>query len=74
MGKHTHIPMRMCLVCRNRFSKAELTRFTRQGQDELMLDEAKTAPGRGCYLCQETACKERFAKLGVKRKVKGRKA
>jgi len=45
-----HIPMRMCIVCRQCFPQKNIRRFPSQ------------KAGRGIYICQENACLERLQK------------
>ena len=57
-----HAPVRMCIVCRQRFPKAQLSRYTRSPQGDWMPDADRTQPGRGWYLCFAPGCRERFAR------------
>ena len=61
-GMRPHEPVRMCAVCRRRFLKAQLSRYTRSPQGNWMPDEDQTRPGRGCYLCSDPGCRGRFAR------------
>jgi hypothetical protein len=68
MGNKGHQPERMCVVCRNRFPKEELTRYVRpedlNGPDSLPApDPAMNRPGRGYYVCGQARCRERFPKM-----------
>ncbi|NCC24750.1 MAG: YlxR family protein [Deltaproteobacteria bacterium] len=60
----------MCVICRQRFSKSELTRYVRimNGSDKLVPDLTGRAPGRGFYLCANEACKVKMAAFGAARK------
>lgn len=58
------MPVRMCAGCRTRRSKAELVRLVLAGDDVLCVDEEKTRPGRGVYICPCPECLE----LAIKRK------
>ncbi|NDV17846.1 DUF448 domain-containing protein [Pseudodesulfovibrio sp. JC047] len=66
---HKHDPVRMCAVCRERFSKRELQRYvcpeaTSEPSDTgPILDPGHTMPGRGIYVCGQTRCRERFPKV-----------
>ncbi len=64
-----HTPIRMCAMCRQRFNKVELTRYTLDSQDNLVRDERLIMPGRGWYVCSHTTCMDRFTKFkpGLKR-------
>lgn len=55
-------PVRMCVICRRRFAKAELRRHVLTPEGSLIIDETHTGPGRGWYLCSDPACERRFAK------------
>ena len=63
-------PVRMCVICRERAPKATLTRYVRDAQGNLQIDETQTHPGRGWYLCSNPGCAQRFAKYrpGTRRK------
>ncbi len=63
-------PVRMCVMCRRRFAKAQLTRHVLTAQRILTIDADKTKPGRGWYLCSDAACMAKFAKFrpGTRRK------
>lgn len=56
-----HIPVRMCVVCRERRPKAELSRYVRseKGQPPVFDPESKM-PGRGMYVCDREDCRKRF--------------
>lgn len=61
--KAKHVPIRMCVICRKRLPKREMTRYACPGgAGESVLDEAQRLPGRGFYLCSDEACGERFAR------------
>ncbi len=70
-GPETHDgPTRMCVICRGRAPKASLTRYVRDAQGNLQIDETQTHPGRGWYLCSNPVCAQKFAKYrpGTRRK------
>ena len=50
------IPMRQCLGCREMKPKRELIRVVRSGTGEISLDFRGKAPGRGAYVCPNSAC------------------
>ncbi len=50
------IPMRQCLGCREMKPKRELVRVVRSPQGELSIDFRGKAPGRGAYVCHDSAC------------------
>ena len=53
--KAKHDPIRTCLGCGQRSPKEELIRIV-MPDGTLRVDEAGRLPGRGAYLCPETAC------------------
>lgn len=55
-------PVRMCVICRRRFSKADVNRHVLTPQGNLSLDVEKTRPGRGWYVCSDPVCERKFAK------------
>lgn len=63
-------PVRMCVICRRRFPKAELARHVLTAQGILIFDAEKTRPGRGWYMCSDPVCAAKFAKFrpGTRRK------
>jgi len=75
MTGNTHIPFRMCVICRQRAPKHALTRFTatafQSGKMEIEPDRKQQAQGRGVYLCDAPPCREAFSRRRVKRKAKG---
>lgn len=74
-----HQPVRMCIACRERFPKEELTRYVcPETLRELVEkgpvpDPEKIKPGRGFYVCVQAGCRERFPKMiiGLMKKRKG---
>ena len=50
------IPMRQCLGCREHKPKKELIRVVRSPEGEVSLDFKGKLPGRGAYVCPQTAC------------------
>jgi len=72
-------PVRMCVVCRERFPKTELERYVCPNEmkgleaNAPVLDPEKNKSGRGFYLCGQALCRERFPKMvmGLMKKRKG---
>lgn len=73
-------PVRMCVACRTRFNKYELTRYVCPGpgtgdsdSEHLISDPGQRLPGRGFYVCGQDSCQEKFSKMakGLKKKCKG---
>jgi len=55
-----HKPQRMCRVCRQVKSKAELERRVLKA-GELVIDRAQKLSGRGWYACQSTNCQHKIS-------------
>jgi len=53
-----HVPVRMCVVCRDKAGKRQLTRIVRT-DDGLIVDSSGKMNGRGAYLCEQASCWER---------------
>ncbi|MBI5670429.1 MAG: YlxR family protein [Chloroflexi bacterium] len=53
-----HVPLRTCVVCRDKESKRTLTRVVRTEQG-VQVDPSGKMNGRGAYLCDRPACWER---------------
>ena len=56
------IPMRQCLGCREMKPKKELIRVVKSPEGEISLDFKGKAPGRGAYVCPDSACLKRAIK------------
>lgn len=56
------VPMRQCVGCREMKPKKELIRVVRSPEGVISLDFRGKAPGRGAYLCPDTACLKRAIK------------
>lgn len=50
-GQPSTEPIRMCVVCRARAPKHDLTRWVRDLQGDWKADPRRTAPGRGAWMC-----------------------
>ncbi|PSO52046.1 MAG: DUF448 domain-containing protein [Actinobacteria bacterium QS_5_72_10] len=59
-------PIRTCLGCRRRRSRAELTRLVARG-GEVCVDAAADQPGRGAWVCPDDGCAERALRDGGRR-------
>ncbi len=75
-------PIRMCIVCRERFVKSELERYIITDEfknalsftaDSMAIDIQKNINTRGYYLCNKSSCREKFQKLRLKNR-KSKKA
>ncbi len=56
------IPMRQCVGCREMKPKKALIRVVRSPEGAISLDFRGKAPGRGAYLCPDSACLKRAIK------------
>ena len=54
-------PTRMCMVCRQRKPKSELTRIVKNTSG-VKLDFTGKADGRGAYICKRLECQEKLVK------------
>ena len=68
-----HVPERICVICRERFAKAALSRHVKDEQGNLIIDATKTRPGRGWYVCDRPECLKRFEKYRPNARRKGGK-
>ena len=50
------IPQRTCVACRTIGGKRGLVRIVRTPEGRVALDPTGRLPGRGAYLCRESAC------------------
>lgn len=66
-------PVRMCVICRRRFAKADLLRHVLTPEGILGIDQAQSSPGRGWYLCSDPACERRFVKFRPRMRQPGRR-
>ena len=56
------IPMRQCVGCREMKPKKELIRVVRSPEGAVSLDFRGKLPGRGAYVCPDSACLARAKK------------
>ena len=57
------IPMRQCLGCREMKPKKELTRVVRAPGGTVSIDSRGKSPGRGAYVCPNTACLQKALEI-----------
>jgi len=62
-----HIPMRTCVVCREKGDKRTYTRLVRTA-DGILVDSSGKMDGRGAYLCSNKLCWERAVKTDILKK------
>lgn len=63
-GSAKHVPMRTCVVCREKDNKRTLTRVVRTEQG-VLIDPSGKMNGRGAYLCDQPACWDRAVSTDV---------
>ena len=51
-----HLPLRSCIVCRNKAAKAELVRIVATPEGAVTMDPTGKRPGRGAYVCKDGVC------------------
>ena len=51
-----HIPLRTCVVCREKDAKRSFVRIVRTPEGELAIDPTGKRNGRGAYLCRRFSC------------------
>lgn len=56
MQKPKKIAQRQCLGCREMKNKKDLIRVVRSPEGEISLDFKGKKPGRGAYVCPDSAC------------------
>lgn len=56
-----HIPLRTCVVCREKDAKRDFVRIVRTLDGNVEIDPTGKKNGRGAYLCTRFACWERAA-------------
>ena len=65
-----HNPIRMCVICKQRFAKVDLLRHIITIDNIITFDTQKVLNGRGYYVCNKETCREKFFhyKKGKRRK------
>lgn len=56
--RQKHVPVRTCIVCREKAGKRTLTRLVRT-PDGVFVDPTGKMNGRGAYVCDQEVCWER---------------
>ena len=62
MPKVKKIPQRQCVGCREMKDKKSLIRVVKSPEGQVSLDFIGKKPGRGAYLCRDTACLKKVMK------------
>ncbi len=63
-AKPKHVPVRTCVVCRDKAGKRTLTRVVRT-VNGLVVDPSGKLSGRGAYLCDRESCWETAVKTDI---------
>lgn len=56
-GKNKRVPMRTCIICRQKFEKRRLTRFV-STLEGVFVDLIGKSAGRGAYVCDDLDCRQ----------------
>ncbi len=56
-----HVPLRTCVVCRDKDAKRQFVRVVRTPDEGVQIDPTGKRNGRGAYLCTRFSCWERAA-------------
>ena len=59
-----HIPVRTCVICRQKAGKRALVRIVRTA-DGIQVDHTGKMNGRGAYICDRESCWERVVQSDV---------
>ena len=62
--RQKHVPVRTCIVCREKAGKRTLTRLVRTSEG-IMVDPSGKMNGRGAYLCDQEQCWERAVNTDI---------
>lgn len=54
--RNRKIPLRKCVGCQEMFPKKQLIRIVRAPDAEVLIDLTGKMPGRGAYVCGQSAC------------------
>lgn len=56
-----HVPQRLCIACRQKRDKRELTRLVRT-ESGVVVDPTGKQNGRGAYVCDQQECWDKITK------------
>ncbi|MBD5608333.1 MAG: YlxR family protein [Desulfovibrio sp.] len=68
MANSEKSPVRMCLICRKRYPKKYLNRYTMDENGALIPDESGKRQARGAYVCSDEDCARRFSRRENRKK------
>ena len=69
--KTKKIPMRSCVVTKEKYPKKELLRIVRTPEEKIIIDETGKSNGRGAYLKKDTEVIEKARKSKILNKILG---
>lgn len=55
-----HEPVRTCISCGGKQRKKDLIRLIRDENNRVVIDESMGGPGRGAYVCKDSACLQKL--------------
>lgn len=64
MDKNKHVPLRMCIACRNMKPKEELIKLCISPDGFAAIDRSGKSTGRGAYICKSEECIKKAQKAG----------
>jgi hypothetical protein len=65
------VPIRSCLICREKSDKRRLFRIVKNKEGEIFFDKTLRANGRGAYVCDSQECIEKIKSTSKLDKVFG---
>ncbi|KAA3662254.1 MAG: YlxR family protein, partial [Chloroflexi bacterium] len=60
-ARNKHIPQRLCIACRQKRDKRQLTRLVRT-ENGVIVDPTGKQNGRGAYVCDQPQCWDKIVK------------
>jgi predicted RNA-binding protein YlxR (DUF448 family) len=60
--KKGHVPIRTCIACGEKAAKEKLLRLVLDNRGNVLPDPKGNRPGRGGYICNTQACRNRLSK------------
>lgn len=68
-AKPKHVPLRTCVVCREKRPKRELLRVVRTPEGEVLVDETGKLNGRGGYVCRTETDSDHWGEKQIRAKL-----
>ena len=60
--KQKKIPMRTCVITKEKYPKKELIRIVKNKNNEISVDRTGKKEGRGAYICDDVNCLDKLIK------------